>query len=125
MAASAKMLVVVDLDRNLPGQGQTDDTGAHIFLSPAITGAAITGSQLFQDRLIPDDVKDIAFIVGDIYGKTRVGNKLIEFSNLCARNFQKLSVLLQPDSQLLGRQSILQKIAGVIGVYPELSAAYV
>ena len=70
------MLLVVDLNRNFPRQGQTDDTGAHIFLRPAITGAAITGSQLFQHRLITDDVKDITFIVGDIYGKAGAGKQI-------------------------------------------------
>jgi hypothetical protein len=51
-----------------------------------ITGAAITGGQLFQHRLITD-------IVGDIYGKSHAENKLIEFSDLRGRNFQKLPVL--------------------------------
>ena len=57
------------------------------------------------------------------YGKTRAGNKLIEFSNLRARNFQKLPVLLQPNCQCLELQSLLKEITGVIGVHPELSAA--
>jgi len=82
------------------------------------TGAAITASQLFQHPLISDDVKDIAFIVGDIHDKARAANKLIEFSNLRTRNFQKFPVLLQPNCQFLGFQSILQKIAGVIGATP-------
>ena len=123
MAPSAKMLFVVNLNRNFPGQGQTDDTGSHISFSPAITRAAITGSQFFQHGFITDNVKDITFIVGDIYGKACTGNKLIKFSNLSGCNFQKIPVLLQPNCQFLGLQSTLQEIAGVIRVHPELPAA--
>jgi len=50
-------------------------------------------------------------------------NELMVFSFLRGHNRRKLSFLLQPKGKSSGRRAILQEIAGVIKVHPDLSAA--
>ena len=75
--ASAKMLVIIDLNRYFAFQGQTENARTDIFLSPSITGTAIAGFKLGQRRFITDDMQNIPVFIGYVYCKTGTADKLI------------------------------------------------
>ena len=92
MTPLAEMFIIINLDRNLSGQSQADNTGSHIFFGPSVAGGTVTCVQRFKYRRISDDMKDVSFPVSDIYRKPGTSNKLIKLFNLVPGDGEKIFV---------------------------------